>query len=116
MDGISEDVEMNTISQVPIREDGNELEQDAIPPMEFGPMRRRRQDWEFKRRHIEFMALGFCLLEFHDLSQGGTMGIGIFLKSAQSLFLGGPVAMILAYLWVGSVAYAVTVDPRTPKD
>jgi amino acid permease len=37
------------------------------------------------------------------------MGIGIFLKAAQALFIGGPIAMVLAYLWVGTVAYSLTV-------
>ena len=44
------------------------------------------------------------------LNLGGTMGIGIYLKAAQALFVGGPVAMVLAYLWVGTVAYSMTVN------
>jgi amino acid permease len=39
------------------------------------------------------------------------MGIGIYLKAAQALFVGGPVAVVLAYLWVGTVAYTMTVNP-----
>ena len=39
------------------------------------------------------------------------MGIGIYLKAAHALFVGGPVAMVLAYLWVGTVAYSMTVNP-----
>lgn len=53
----------------------------------------------------------FCPLDSCNLSPGGTVGIGIYLKSAQALFLGGPVAMNIAYLFVGSVAYAVAVKP-----
>jgi hypothetical protein len=38
------------------------------------------------------------------------MGIGIYLKAAQALFIGGPIAMILAYMSVGTVAYSLTVN------
>src|SRR5579871_511718 len=42
------------------------------------------------------------------------VGIGIYVRSAQALFLGGSIAIILSYLWVGSVAYtiAVTLEAR----
>lgn len=121
MDGAAgrEDIEMNPVafsSSVPRREqldkyDEAQFEEDS-PSVVFGPAtKQRRREWEFKRRHIEFMTLGYSLCKRDDLSPGAVMGIGIFLRSADALFLGGPIAMILAYICVGSVAYAVTVVP-----
>ena len=111
---VTEDIELNNAylfhQDNGDKFDEEEFEQDASLPVLSVPKPQRRQEWEFKRRHIEFITLGFCSLEWHDLSPGGTIGIGIFLKSAQALFLGGPVAMILAYLLVGSVAYTITVS------
>ena len=73
MPGISEDIELNTgvlHSQELIGADEDEFgeeecEPDAITPMVYGPVQpQRRQEWEFKHPHIEFMVLGICALEF----------------------------------------------------
>ena len=53
-----------SLTPVLIPEDKEKLDKDEhepeIPPVVFGPTPlQRRQECEFKRRHIEFMTLGF---------------------------------------------------------
>jgi hypothetical protein len=85
MSGASDDIEMNNgpvdlrilSGEDADRSDEGEFEEDTVRRTVFGPMRpQRRQDWEFKRRHIEFMVLGFSPLQFHDLSQGARWVLG----------------------------------------
>jgi hypothetical protein len=53
MSDAGQDLEMNTIPP----QEPNDLEQDV--PVPSGP---RRQEWEFKRRHVEAMLLGLSRL------------------------------------------------------
>jgi amino acid permease len=101
MSGTAEEAELDDV-------DRNEDASSASST--FGKIQRRRQAWELKRRQFEFMTFGIRNSKEWLNHLGATIGIGIFLRSAQALFLGGPIAMILAYILIGSVAYAITVN------
>lgn len=79
---MNEDIEMNTTAhQAAVRGtfDEETFVQDTQPPMIYGPRQpQRRQAWEFKRRHIEFMLLGTSPLEFHDLYRKGGLWVSGF--------------------------------------
>lgn len=44
------------------------------------------------------------------ISIGGVIGTGVFLGISQSLALGGPAGLFLAYSIVGTVVYAVVIS------
>jgi amino acid permease len=59
-------------------------------------------------RHIATMVFG----EYHLIRLipiGLSIGTGTLFESGYSLWIGGPVCLILAYLWTGSIQYAFTV-------
>ncbi|KAF4974530.1 hypothetical protein FZEAL_8581 [Fusarium zealandicum] len=49
-------------------------------------------------RHLQFIAIG------------GTIGTGLFLGTGGALFKAGPVALLIAFLFMGSVVYSVMVS------
>jgi len=107
---------MNVLINVSSQTESVEKEE---PSSEFdatvsGPSAEKRLDWMFKRRQIEYMTLGHSR-QTCQLNLGAVIGIGIYVRSAQALFLGGPIAMILGYIWVGSVAYAVIVHRKRSR-
>ena len=65
-------------------------------------------DTRFKMRHIATMVFG----EHHLIRLipiGLSIETGTLFESGYSLWIGGPVCLILAYLWTGSIQYAFTV-------
>ncbi|OQE29726.1 hypothetical protein PENSTE_c002G10149 [Penicillium steckii] len=48
-----------------------------------------------KNRHVQLMALG------------GTIGTGLFVSSGQSLATGGPASLLLGYLFISAMVYAL---------
>ena len=45
-------------------------------------------------------------------SLGGVIGTGLFLGTASALMNGGPVGMLLGYIFVGTICYSVMVSLR----
>jgi len=68
-----------------------------------------RKAWEFRGRHIQMMALGILFLQ-SLLMVGVSIGTGVLYQSGYDLFVGGPVTLLLAYISMGTVAYAVIVQ------
>jgi amino acid permease len=63
----------------------------------------------FKGRHIQMMALGDfqCLNTILRLSLGASIGTGVLYESGYTLSIGGPVTLLLAYLWTATILFAV---------
>ncbi|KAJ7179400.1 amino acid permease-domain-containing protein [Mycena filopes] len=53
---------------------------------------------QLKNRHIAMISIG------------GVIGTGLFLNTANSLRLGGPIGLLLGYLAVGSITYSVMIS------
>src|SRR5579871_6646616 len=113
---VSEDIEMNMIGLTDASSQTESVgkEEPSSDATVSGPSAEKRLDWMFKFRQIVYMTLGHSRQNC-QLILGGVIGIGLYQRSAQALFLGGPIAMILGYLWVGSVAYAVIVHQNVPE-
>jgi hypothetical protein len=45
-------------------------------------------------------------------SEGAATGTALFFQSGQFLLIGGPVTLLLAYVWVSTVAYSMLVHPH----
>ncbi|PYH95579.1 hypothetical protein BO71DRAFT_350874 [Aspergillus ellipticus CBS 707.79] len=48
-----------------------------------------------KNRHVQLMALG------------GTIGTGLFVGSGQALHIGGPLSLLLGYIFISALVYAI---------
>ncbi|KAJ7507461.1 amino acid permease [Mycena galericulata] len=69
--------------------------EEASPEAGLGEHKLVRQ---LKNRHIAMISIG------------GVIGTGLFLSTATSLRLGGPVGLLLGYLAVGSITYSVMIS------
>ena len=45
-----------------------------------------------------------------SFSIGGVIGTGLFLGTASALMNGGPVGLLLGYMFIGSICYCVMVS------
>ncbi|PSN61484.1 hypothetical protein BS50DRAFT_152542 [Corynespora cassiicola Philippines] len=70
---------------------GSDLEKQASP--QEGQLQRK-----LKSRHLQFVAIG------------GTVGTGVFIASGGSVATAGPVGALLAYVFVGTLVYAVMMS------
>lgn len=61
----------------------------------------------FRGRHIQMMSLGDSPFERIDINLGASIGTGMLFESGYSLSIGGPVSLLLAYLWMATNLYAV---------
>ena len=68
---------------------------------------RPRPAW-FLPRHIQMMALGKYLQGEVD-RPGSALATGLFFQTGKVLYYSGPVSMVLAFLLMGTVTYAVLV-------
>lgn len=73
---------------------------------------------KFRGRHIQMMGLGTTLtpnqnigLSYAD-TLGAAIGSGVLYNSGTPLFLAGPVSLFLAYLWIGTVMYAMMATQK----
>lgn len=55
-------------------------------------------DRAMSSRHLQFIAIG------------GTIGTGLFLGVGSALAQAGPVSLLLAFIWMGSIVYSVMVS------
>jgi hypothetical protein len=92
--------------QTPEDEELPEFEPKTVPSNRDETSRRPK---EFAARHIQMMAIGTASqLQVLTLI-GAAIGNGLLIQSAESLYLSGPVPLLLAYLFIGSLVYAVMV-------
>jgi amino acid permease len=82
-----------------------EYEPQFVPSSESFPQKKAR---EFRARHIQMMALGIVPQCLSDIS-GSTIGTSLLFSVGGQLYNSGPVSLLLAYLLVGSLVYAVLV-------
>lgn len=68
---------------------------------------RDRARW-FRPRHVQMMALGISL-QFEIDHPGSSIATGLFFQTGKMLFFSGPVSMLLAFLLIGTLNYAVLV-------
>lgn len=61
----------------------------------------------FQDRDISMMAFGNLSLVSTLLIEGAVVGYGLLFKSGDVLFFAGPVSLLLAYILIGTVLYAV---------
>lgn len=66
-------------------------------------------DSRFKMRHIATMMFGDNPLLDQTNRVGLSIGTGVLFDSGYTLWIGGPVCLILAYCWAGSIQYCFTV-------
>ncbi|KAF8211435.1 amino acid permease/ SLC12A domain-containing protein [Mycena galopus ATCC 62051] len=78
-----------------VRDGSSDVESGSQYKSENGEHKLVRQ---LKNRHIAMISIG------------GVIGTGLFLNTANSLSIGGPVGMLLAYLAVGSITYSVMIS------
>jgi len=69
-------------------------------------------DSRFKMRHIATMMFGDNPLLDLTNGVGLSIGTGVLFDSGYPLWIGGPVCLILAYCWAGSIQYCFTVLPK----
>jgi amino acid permease len=70
------------------------------------------QETVFKERHIQMMALGISPhFHFSTNALGSAMASGLFVSSSKVLYNAGPISMLLAFILMSTVAYAVLVHP-----
>lgn len=71
---------------------------------------------KLKNRHVAMIRYTLRSPFHHKLTRpssiGGVIGTGLFLGSASSLMNGGPVGLLLGYLFIGSICFATMVSPR----
>jgi len=91
-DADPEDATLSVINNVPV-DDENEETRFKV----------------FKGRHIQMMALGDfqSLNTILRISIGASIGTGVLYESGYTLSIGGPVTLLLAYLWTASILFAV---------
>jgi len=63
----------------------------------------------FRPRHLQMMALGIVKFFGIDFS-GSSIATGLFFQTGKMLYFSGPVSMLLAFVLMGSVSYAVMVS------
>jgi hypothetical protein len=69
---------------------------------------------QFRARHIQMMALGkTASVPLQGLSVGSAMASSLLVNSAKGLYHGGPVSLLMAYILMGSVAWAMLVLSRS---
>ncbi|KAF2260789.1 histidine permease [Lojkania enalia] len=101
MDGVSQSISsprgeeipkaMDYISEKSHGHSSNDMEKQ-VPPQ---PQELQRK---LKARHLQFVAIG------------GTVGTGIFIASGSSIATAGPVGALLAFVFVGTLVYAVMLS------
>ena len=78
---------------------------DGLPPQQHGI----RPERTFKARHIQMMALGSPLSFPTLIMTGVSIGSGLLYQSGIQLASSGPVSLLLAYIFMGTVVYSVLV-------
>jgi amino acid permease len=64
---------------------------------------------QLNRYQVEMIAIGnFPVLSSLNVA-GAAIGNGLLIQSGQALYLGGPVSLFLAYIFIGTVMYSVMV-------
>lgn len=77
-------------------------------PASLTPLSRK-----LKNRHvamIRYVAWFPVRARINVTSLGGVIGTGLFLGTASALMNGGPVGMLLGYIFVGTICYSVMVS------
>ena len=69
---------------------------------------------EFKARHIVMMGLGNSTGHPKLIVTAASLASGLFVNSSGGLYYSGPVSLALGYLLMGTVSYAVLVEPFIP--
>jgi amino acid permease len=70
------------------------------------PKRRKR---EFRGRQVQMMAISTSNSDIFANEVGMAIGSGLLFDTGGNLYLDGPVSLVLGYVLVGSVMYAVMV-------
>ena len=69
----------------------------------------REDGSQLRQRHIHMLGLGFRSYAYQVNAEGAALGSGLFLKSGEVLATSGAVSLLLGYLAMGTVVYAVMV-------
>lgn len=110
MEGVTQALQTEQMDNIEMNEAGDREGSNNLPLDNESPDSRFRV---FRARHIQMMALGIS--DFGGCNWRcvrTSSGIGVLFESGTLLFLGGPVCLVLAYLWAGSVLYAMMVNLR----
>jgi amino acid permease len=101
--------EINEITEVQNGNRDADLEKSVIAKVPVDSESEETRFRVFKGRHIQMMSLG----DFHSLntilkiSAGASIGTGVLYESGYTLSIGGPVTLLLAYLWTATILFAV---------
>ena len=64
---------------------------------------------QLNQRQVQMMAIGNILVVSSLNFAGAAIGNGLLIQSGQALYLGGPVSLFLAYIFIGTVMYSIMV-------
>ena len=92
--------------------DAKSIEGQTASPQVHTALHRKLQN-----RHvamIRYMSLRTCCMSTPNFvsSIGGVIGTGLFLGTASSLMNGGPLGLLLGYIFIGTICFATMVFSR----
>jgi amino acid permease len=65
---------------------------------------------KLNRRQVQMIAIGnFFLVSSLNFTTCAAIRNGLLIQSGQALYLGGPVCLLLAYIFIGTVMYSIMV-------
>jgi amino acid permease len=64
---------------------------------------------KLNRRQVQMIAIGNFFLVSSLNFTGAAIRNGLLIQSGQALYLGGPVCLLLAYIFIGTVMYSIMV-------